>query len=370
MPNGVRIFLVYAFAILVVIGLSLRFVIDMAISAPVSLPGVVVMILLAYTIFTITLVLQRKEVARGLALGLASLTIPAVPLGVLQLHRGQHRPGRGPGLRRARHRAVPGAAPPGRPGLPRPALSRSAHLGCRSRPSVRLLSSPVFMSDLPFTPPTRGSPRDFAASLDVEGKIPRALEALGPVAGRDVLLVDGEVRCEPRQLADLGARVRTVPAPTPGPPLDAPDGSADVVVGLWSAFRAPMPGALAEADRVLRPDGRLLVVHDYGRDDVCAAQGRAPEYGSWSRRDGWYLAAGFRIRVIHCFWTFGSIDEARTFLGDAFGPIGEEVGRDLQRPRLTLQRGDLPPLARRGPSGILTGRRWYPPRVIPAPGRP
>ena len=83
MPTGVRIFLVYAFGILAVIGLSLRFVIDMAISAPVSLPGVVVMILLAYTIFTITLVLQRKEIARGLALGLASLTLPAIPLGFL-----------------------------------------------------------------------------------------------------------------------------------------------------------------------------------------------------------------------------------------------------------------------------------------------
>ena len=81
MPTGVRVFLVYAFGVLVIIGLSLRFVIDMAISAPVSLPGVLVMILLAYTIFTITLVLQRKLVARGLALGLASLTIPAIPLG-------------------------------------------------------------------------------------------------------------------------------------------------------------------------------------------------------------------------------------------------------------------------------------------------
>ena len=80
MPTGLRFFLVYAFGILVIIGLSLRFVIDMAISAPVSLPGVLVMILLAYTIFTITLVIQRKEIARGLALGLASLTIPAVPL--------------------------------------------------------------------------------------------------------------------------------------------------------------------------------------------------------------------------------------------------------------------------------------------------
>ena len=38
------------------------------------------MVLLAYTIFTTTLVLQRKQAARGLALGLASLTIPLVPL--------------------------------------------------------------------------------------------------------------------------------------------------------------------------------------------------------------------------------------------------------------------------------------------------
>ncbi len=83
MPNGLRLFLGYALAILILIGLSLRFVIDMAISAPVSLPGAVVMILLAYTVFTITLVLQRKEAARRLALGLASLTIPAIPLALL-----------------------------------------------------------------------------------------------------------------------------------------------------------------------------------------------------------------------------------------------------------------------------------------------
>jgi hypothetical protein len=80
MPGGVRIFLGYAFLILGLIGLSLRWVVDQAISAPVSLPGVVVMILLAYTIFTTTLTLQRKEVARGLALGLSTLTIPAIPL--------------------------------------------------------------------------------------------------------------------------------------------------------------------------------------------------------------------------------------------------------------------------------------------------
>jgi hypothetical protein len=79
MPAGIRIFLVYALLILAGIGVSLRFVIDLAIGAPVSGPGVVVMVLLAYTIFTTTLVVQRKEASRALALGLASLTLPLIP---------------------------------------------------------------------------------------------------------------------------------------------------------------------------------------------------------------------------------------------------------------------------------------------------
>jgi hypothetical protein len=76
MPTGIRIFLVYAFLILAGIGISLPWVVDQAIGAPVSGTGVVVMVLLAYTIFTTTLVLQRKEASRNLAIGLASLTVP------------------------------------------------------------------------------------------------------------------------------------------------------------------------------------------------------------------------------------------------------------------------------------------------------
>jgi hypothetical protein len=83
MPGGVRIFLGYAFLILGLLGLSLRWVVDQAISAPISPVGVVAMVLLAYTIFTTTLVLQRKQASRRLALGLSSLAIPAVPLALL-----------------------------------------------------------------------------------------------------------------------------------------------------------------------------------------------------------------------------------------------------------------------------------------------
>ena len=79
-PWGILLFLAYAGLILVAIALSLRTVIDQAINAPVSFIGVVVMALLAYTIFTVTLVLQRKAAARGFALGLSTLTVPPIAL--------------------------------------------------------------------------------------------------------------------------------------------------------------------------------------------------------------------------------------------------------------------------------------------------
>ena len=80
MPWGVRFFLVYAMLVLAGIGLALPWVIALAVGAPISFPGLVVMILLAYAIFTVTLVLQRKQASRSLALGLASLTFPTALL--------------------------------------------------------------------------------------------------------------------------------------------------------------------------------------------------------------------------------------------------------------------------------------------------
>jgi hypothetical protein len=82
-PWGIALFLVYASLILAGIGVSLRFVIDQAIDAPVSPLGVVVMALLAYTIFTMTLIFQRKAPARGFALGLSTLTLPLIPLALV-----------------------------------------------------------------------------------------------------------------------------------------------------------------------------------------------------------------------------------------------------------------------------------------------
>jgi hypothetical protein len=82
-PWGVAFFLVYALLILTGIGLTMGYVIDLATEMAVSLPGVVDMVLLAYTIFTVTLVLQRKAAARNLALGLSTLTLPPLVFGLL-----------------------------------------------------------------------------------------------------------------------------------------------------------------------------------------------------------------------------------------------------------------------------------------------
>jgi hypothetical protein len=83
MPWGIVLFLVYAFLLLAGAALALGPVVERAILIPITFEGLVLMALLAYTIFTITLVLQRKEAARGLSLGLVSLTVPAIPLALL-----------------------------------------------------------------------------------------------------------------------------------------------------------------------------------------------------------------------------------------------------------------------------------------------
>lgn len=86
MPSGVRIFMAYAFVVLAFVGLTLPLVVDEAVEAPVTGTGILWMLLLAYLIFTMTLVLQRKQAAYVLSLGLASLTIPLI--GVLGLYAG------------------------------------------------------------------------------------------------------------------------------------------------------------------------------------------------------------------------------------------------------------------------------------------
>lgn len=189
------------------------------------------------------------------------------------------------------------------------------------------------MSQLPVDLPPELAAR-LRTAFDPEAKVAQALEALGPVAGRDVIVIDGEGSPVTEAIAALGARV--IGASLTGPlRIGLPDASADAVVGLWSAFRGPSAGDQAEVDRVLRPGGRQLVVHDYGRDDVSRLLGPdRPEYGVWSQRTGPFLRGGYRVRVLHCWWAFESLDDARDFLVAAFRDRGAAVAATLRRPRL------------------------------------
>ena len=175
------------------------------------------------------------------------------------------------------------------------------------------------------------------AVVDREDKIPRALEALGPVSGRRVVLLDADRGLRAGQLEALGARV----SPLPGSDMSAlPRGLADVVVSCWAGFQGGSPETerlMGESERVLRPGGRLLVVHDYGRDDISRLLDDAEmerQHVAWSRRDGWFLLHDFKVRVLHCWWTFESLEEAHDLLVPAFGAKGTEVAGGMRRPRL------------------------------------
>src|SRR3954469_13982692 len=76
MPTGVKLILGFGFILLAGVGLTLPLIINQAVEAPVSALGLLWMLLLAYLVFTLTLILQRKHAAWMLSLGLCSLAVP------------------------------------------------------------------------------------------------------------------------------------------------------------------------------------------------------------------------------------------------------------------------------------------------------
>ena len=215
------------------------------------------------------------------------------------------------------------------------------------------------MADYPF-PVDASLRRRLERCIDLEGKLLRTLDALGPIAGRDVVLVDADGELRSRQLAARGARVVAL-APGTGtatsrrrPPVGLatgsvtrtggtlldnrlPAGSADVVVSFWSSFRGGSDAEVSAAERLLRPGGRVLAVHEYGRDDLSRLwpEERARELVSWSRRDGWFLGHDFKIRVVHAFWTFPDLDALREVAAAVAGARVDGLLANVRRPRLS-----------------------------------
>jgi len=201
------------------------------------------------------------------------------------------------------------------------------------------------MPDLSAALPTTELEEAFLGVVDVEGKLIAALDSLGPVAGRDVVLLDAGRGYLERQLTAVGARVKAVVFAdrTDGAAVrvllaDLPAAEADVVVVPWSDLATPDSALIGAAERLLRAGGRLMLVHDYGRDDVWSLRpDRRDRLVLWSQRRGPFLGAGFRVRVIHCWWTFESIEQAQELLAAGFADAGVELAGRMKRPRLEYQ---------------------------------
>jgi SAM-dependent methyltransferase len=83
--------------------------------------------------------------------------------------------------------------------------------------------------------------------------------------------------------------------------------------------------AIDEALRVLRPNGRLVVIGYYGRDDLASLL--EPEVveqarHATQRRTGWWLRHGFKIKVVHSRIDLQDEATARELLPRLYGDRG------------------------------------------------
>jgi hypothetical protein len=189
----------------------------------------------------------------------------------------------------------------------------------------------------PFELRDRASQARLASRVDLEGKVPRALADLGELDGRRVLLEDGAGRSRATQLRKAGATIVRKP------------GGDGPLPERYVSFWGPLQPDAADADERLEairgslvPEGRILLVHDYGRDDVTPLLGdeaRQARLIDWSSRKGWFLERGFKLRVVHTWWTFATLEEATEVLAAAFGDAGASVAAALRRPRLSHKVG-------------------------------
>jgi SAM-dependent methyltransferase len=203
------------------------------------------------------------------------------------------------------------------------------------------------------------------AAIDPDRKVLAALERITPISGKRIADVGTGIGHYPMLLARrtgrtygiesdpsllAEARRRAVDAHQPniriveGEPTSLPlrDGAVDIVL---TSLIDPDDGSLAavaEARRVLRPGGRLVVIGHYGRDDVAALL--EPEVHdhvmeATRRRTGWWLRNGFKIKVVHARLDLGDAATAHELLPRLYGDRGRAYLMGAHRPSLRLNLG-------------------------------
>ncbi|HLE59189.1 MAG TPA: class I SAM-dependent methyltransferase [Candidatus Limnocylindria bacterium] len=198
-------------------------------------------------------------------------------------------------------------------------------------------------------------------ALDPERRVLAALERIVPLAGKRIADVGTGIGHYPMLLArhtgrtygiesepDLlaVARQRAEAAHQPnlriveGTPDRLPlrDGAVDIVLhGSIEPTDAALP-LIAEALRVLRPGGRLVVIGYYGRDDLSALL--EPERVSAAleatrRGAGWWPRHGFKIKVVHARLDLGDPEAAQRMLPRLYGDRG--LARLMGAPTTSLR---------------------------------
>ncbi len=186
-------------------------------------------------------------------------------------------------------------------------------------------------------------------AIDPDGRIPAAMQAVGPLEGQTLLEVgagpgDRSLRYaslashvyalerDPQAFAMLRGRIKSagvtnITALQGGPesiPLET--GAVSLVYATWTAaFGAGGEAALEEVERVTRSGGKVVIVENYGHDHLSRfwteAEARCE---SWLP---WFEARGYACRVVETVWRFPGPAEAQTVLGALWGAGVQDTGQ-------------------------------------------
>ncbi len=202
-------------------------------------------------------------------------------------------------------------------------------------------------------------------AIDPDRKVLEGLERIVPLSGKRIADIGTGIghypmilarrtgrtygiEANPELLAEARRRAAGSHQPNirivEGEPTKLPlrNGAVDIVL---TSNILPEDGslpAIAEAQRVLRPGGRLIVVGYYGRDDVAALlepEVVAQAIDATQRRTGWWLRNGFKIKVVHARVDLAEPELAHALLPRLFGDRGRAYLMGPHRPFLRLNLG-------------------------------
>lgn len=201
--------------------------------------------------------------------------------------------------------------------------------------------------------------------IDPERKVLAALERITPISGKRIADVGTGIGHYPMLLARRTARtygiesdpallaaarerasdahqpnIRIIEGEANRLPLH--DGAVDIVLTSQIEPDDRSQPMIAEAVRVLRPNGRLIVIGYYGRDDVAALlepEVVAHALEATQRRTGWWLRNGFKIKVVHAKLDLRDAALAHELLPRLYGDRGRAYLMGAHRPMLDLKLG-------------------------------